>query len=287
MRRKAIDRQLLTSNLSGDSPGHRRVERGRRGGSVAQSRLRETSLDDTTNPEILLVSAVVQTGDHTNGSLAGLNPEFFHSHRQEWEWLVDFLMKYGKVPDKATFRSRFPDFPLLRTTDVEHAAEAVENAHLRYQLTTTLRDATSKLVDDDPTEAMALMHSALAGVNFTTGTRESHADVLRDYSPILAEAQRRMDAASTLGYAGLSFGFPTLNDRTGGMFPGDLVIWAARLGQGKTWFLCRVVAEACSPTRRSCSSRWSRPERRSPSVSTLCLRARRATASVIVISCRG
>jgi replicative DNA helicase len=201
-------------------------------------------LDDPTNPEILLISAVIQTGALDDASSAGLSGEHFHSHRREWEWIEDFVIRFRKVPDKATFRSQFPDFPLLRTTDVGHGVEAVENAHLRYQLTSTLRQATTKLVDDDPTEALTLMHSALTGMNYSSGSRESHADVLREYSPILAEAERRVNAASSLGYAGIPFGFRTLDSRTGGMFPGDLCIWAARLGQGKTWFLCKVTAEA-------------------------------------------
>jgi replicative DNA helicase len=190
-------------------------------------------LDGPVNPEILLVSAVVQTGALNEVIGAGVSGEYFHSQRHVWNWLEDFALAYGKAPDKSTFRSQFPDFPLLKTTDLEFAIDAVEKAHLRYQLTTTLREATTSLVDDDPEKALALVHSALTGVNYTVGSRDSHADILRDYSPILQEAERRVLSAGSLGYAGLSYGFRTINDRTGGIFPGDLVIWAARLGQGK------------------------------------------------------
>jgi replicative DNA helicase len=202
------------------------------------------SLDNPTNPELLLISSVVQTGDFAEATSAGITSEFFHSHRYEWEWLEEFVMRFGKSPDKATFKAQFPDFPLLRTTDVGYSAEAVQRAHLRYQLTGAFREATNHLVEDDPERALALVHSTLSGINHASGGREHHADVLRDYSPVLAEAERRMQAASTLGYAGISFGFPTLDARTGGMQPGDLAIWAARLGQGKTWFLVKIATEA-------------------------------------------
>lgn len=197
-----------------------------------------------TSPEILLISAVIQTGSMDPVSDAGITSEFFHTHRHEWEWLEGFLMKHRKVPDKPTFRLAFKDFPLLKTTDLEYAVDQVEKAHLRYQLTSTLRQASSKLIDDDPNEALSLIHSALTGVNHVNGSKEAHADVLRDYSPVLAEAEQRIKSSSALGYAGVSFGFKTLNERTGGLFPGDLAIWAARLSQGKTWMLCKVAAEA-------------------------------------------
>ena len=201
-------------------------------------------MEGPTNPEILLISSVIQTGDITSPSSAGITGEHFHSHRHEWEWLERFLMQYRKVPDKATFRSQFPDFPLLKTTDIEHGVEVVQQAHLRYLLSTTLREATSLLVENQPEEAMSLMHSAMTGFNSSTGSKHVHADALREYSPFLEEAKKRIEAANTLGYAGVTLGYDTLNDRTGGLHPGDLAIWAARLGIGKTWMLCKVATEA-------------------------------------------
>lgn len=153
-------------------------------------------------------------------------------------------MQYRKVPDKATFRSQFPDFPLLKTTDLEYGVEVVQQAHLRYLLSTTLREATSLLVDNQPEDAMRLMHSAMTGFDAASGSRHAHADALREYSPFLEEAKKRIEAASSIGYSGVTFGFDTLNDRTGGLHPGDLAIWAARLGIGKTWMLCKVASEA-------------------------------------------
>lgn len=201
-------------------------------------------MDGPINPEILLISSVVQTGDIKPPSSAGITSDHFHSHRQEWNWLERFVMQHRKVPDKATFRSQFPEFPLLVTTDVDHGVEAVEQAHLRYILSSTMREATSHLVDNDPEQAMSLLHSAMAGFNSMTGAKSTNADALREYSPFLEEARRRVEASASLGYAGVTFGYETLNDRTGGLHPGDLAIWAARLGQGKTWMLCKVAAEA-------------------------------------------
>lgn len=197
-----------------------------------------------SNPEIVLISAVIQTGDLQTPSEFGITPQHFHTHRSEWSWIEKFALKHRKCPDKATFRVQFPDFPLLKTTDVGYGVEEVEKTHLRYTLTGALRDATNHLVEDDPLEALSFLHSTLTGIDQGGTSREAYADALRDYNPFLEEAQRRIEASQTLGYSGVTFGFPTLNDRTGGMHPGDLIIWAARLGQGKTWMLCKVASEA-------------------------------------------
>ena len=241
-RRGPIDRQKIDredpppvafSRSPQITPGAGHLTRGRRGGFAAGPRMRETSLDDPTNPEIMLISAVIQTGDHQTPQEFGITSEHFHSHRYEWEWIERFVMKYRKTPDKSTFRGQFPDFPLLKTTDVGYGVEAVEKSHLRYILTGTLKDTTSHLMDDDPLEALRFLHSSLTGIDQGGTSRETYADALRDYSPFLEEAQRRIEASQTLGYSGVTFGFPTLNDRIGGLHPGDMAIWAARLGQGK------------------------------------------------------
>ena len=207
-------------------------------------------MDGPTNPEILLISSVIQTGDIQTPSAAGITSEHFHSHRHEWEWIERFVMRYRKVPDKATFRSQFVDFPLLKTTDTDHGVEAVEQAHLRYLLSSTLREATSLLVDNEPEDALSLIHGALTGFSGSVGNRDARADVLREYSPFLEEARRRIEASEMLGFSGVTWGFDMLNDRTGGLHPGDLAIWAARLGQGKTWMLCKVAAEAILTGKR-------------------------------------
>jgi len=209
-------------------------------------------LEDHINPEILLLSAIVQTKDIREPLASGLTPEHFHTQRRVWDWLESFYADYGKVPDKPTFRSRFPDFPLLRTTDLGEALEQVQDAHLRYQLSTTMRQATDSLVDNDPHEALAYLRTAATEMAGVSVGRDDYHDALRNIDPFVQEAQRRSEMARTMGYAGVTLGFPTLNDRTGGLHPGDLAIWAARLGQGKTWMLCKVAKEALMTGKRVC-----------------------------------
>lgn len=250
-RQQKHQRLLADPRPISQSPSRAGSRRARQGRSAAHPGLRETPLEgSTTNPEILLISSIIQTGEFDPVVSAGLSEEQFHSHRAEWEWMLRFFTHYGKVPDKPTFRGQFPDFPLLRTTDVEYGIEAVSQEHLRYTLTSTMKQAANHLVEDNPDEALSLMYATLAGINRQTGSRESHADALREFSPFLEEAQRRVDASKSLGYAGVTFGYPTLNERTGGLHPGDLAIWAARLGQGKTWMLCKVAAEALLQGKR-------------------------------------
>lgn len=199
-------------------------------------------MEERANPEVLLISSMVQTGDTTTPIDHGVEPECFHSHRPEWEWVTQFHAHHGKCPDKATFRAQFPDFPLLKTTDVAWASDAVVTNNLRHHLAVSVKEATSLLAADRPGEALDSMRSAISGVKDPVARRNT--DALSDYSDVFREAARRVESATTRGLAGVDTGLPTVNDRTGGIQPGDLWITAARLGVGKTWMLTRMASGA-------------------------------------------
>lgn len=210
---------------------------------------RGSYLDGPVNPEVLLISAVVNTGDLGPVADEGVQGIHFHARREEWEWIEDFISHYHKVPDIPSFTSRFPDFPLIETTDVAHGVDEVVGSHLRYTLTAAIRPAAERLADNDPFSALEALRESMIGID-RSGAGGRAVDVLRDYDGVLEEATRRRDLAHSVGYSGIPFGFPTLNDRTGGIHPGDLVVWAARLGQGKTWMMCRLATEALLTGRK-------------------------------------
>ena len=220
--------------------------RGRPGDRAA--RRRETPLTDQAHPEALLISSVVQTGDLSTPVDYGVESEVFHAHRQVWEWLEKFHKKHGKTPDKPTFRSQFPDFPLLKTTDVDYASESVMNNHLRHALANSVKEATSLLASNRPEDALTKMKSTLNGVQDPEVARNTN--VLEDTREVFQEAARRAEAANNIGLAGVDTGFATVNDRTGGVHPGDLWITAARLGGGKTWLLTKMATEAVVSGKR-------------------------------------
>lgn len=208
----------------------------------------ETPMTERANPEILLISSVIQTQDLATPSGLGVDADNFHGHRAEWEWIEKFHAKHGKVPDKPTFRNQFPDFPLLKTTDVEYATEAVANNHLRHALAASVKEATTMLSANKPEAALAKMRSSLSTLQDPQSARNTN--VLADHSEVFREAARRAEAAMSKGLSGIDTGFATLNDRTGGIQPGDLWITAARLGVGKTWMLTKMATEAvCSGKR--------------------------------------
>lgn len=232
-----------------ESDGKTTPGRGRPDDRVA--RRRETSLPDTperSNPEVLLISAVVQTGDLPLAFKSGVEPEHFHGYSQEWRWLESFHKKHNKAPDKSTFRTQFPDFPLLKAVDVEYASLAVQQNHLRHSLAYSVKEATGLLAQDKPYEALAKMRDSLGDIHDPRVT--ANVNVLSDHSEVFEEAARRVEAASALGLAGIDTGLPTINDRTGGLQPGDFWIAAARLGLGKTQLLVKMATEAIITGKR-------------------------------------
>lgn len=205
-------------------------------------------MDDRSNPEVLLISAVIQTGDFTTPGDYAITSEQFHGYRSVWEWIERFHRSHGKVPDKPTFRTEFPEFPLLKATDVGYAAGAVCNNHLRHVLANSVKETTNLLAAGRPEEALESMRSSVRSVHDPASAR--NVDVLSDHREVFEEAARRVESATTRGLAGIDTGFATLNDRTGGMQPGDMWTFAARLGGGKTWGLVKFATEAICTGRR-------------------------------------
>lgn len=199
-------------------------------------------LENPANPETLLISSVLQTGDYASPAQAGITPEFFHSYRPEWEWVTKFVTRHNKSPDKSTFRAQFPDFRLLKSTDVEHGCEEVRRSHLRHELTKSLKQATRLLVADRPQDALNQIQAEISGIN--KHSEREVANILADYSDVFQEAARRAEMATTRGLPGINTGYVTLNERIGGWQPGQLGIIAARLGLGKSWTLVQMTVAA-------------------------------------------
>ena len=192
-----------------------------------------------TNPELILISAMIQTSDALTPSEAGITSEFFKSYSAEFEWITNFRLKHSKAPDKATFRHAFPDFTLLVCTDMAYAIEQVAEAHVRHTVTKTIRSATEFLRGGDFWEAAALLQNTKFG--HTAAAKDFNP--IKDWSETFSAAAERANRAQH-GISGVPLGYPTLDERTGGAQPGDLWLFAARLGQGKTWNLVNSGTQA-------------------------------------------
>jgi replicative DNA helicase len=194
------------------------------------------------HPEALLLSALINTGDVLGAEEKGITPAHFHEYRNEYEWLIEYKIKYRSEPSFSAFKGQFPDFRLLEHQDVSFGVDQVAEAHLRYQLTKLVRSTTTDLKNNTtPGQVLADLQSETFKISSGFDTGVSMSNSIIDFSASLDYALMRDSSDQPLG---LSWYHPTLQGRAEGQQGGDLSVFAARLNQGKSWLLINEAAHA-------------------------------------------
>lgn len=194
-------------------------------------------------PEVLLISAVLRTGDYLAPARAGIDTTYFNGHRAEWQWIEEFAAKHKKAPSRAVFRREFADFTIYKTDDVGWACEEVKRNHLSRALTKAMSDAASSLKADDPEAALMALHRTAVTLERDFDLSRLGDDLITDTDGVYEDVSKRAMSVKANGIAGVPIGFKTLDSRAGGLQTGLHVV-AARLGHGKTWTMLRAAAEA-------------------------------------------
>lgn len=195
------------------------------------------------NAEQYLISSIIRNGDMTTATKFGVNPSMFHTFGEQWEWMEKFFQKHRKAPSKTAFRNKWPDFRLKAADDTGHFAEEVKKGHSRHLILTTMKDVADLIADDRVEEAVQLGYQSMIQ---TAGaiTNFNDDDIISSFEDIYTDAKARLTRVEETGFSGIPTGFLTLDERTGGAQPGDLMIVAARLGEGKSWTMQRMATTA-------------------------------------------
>lgn len=196
-----------------------------------------------TNAEVLLISSVLREGSYVEARNAGAKPDLFSIFNAEWEWIAKYYNKHRKTPSKLAFTNKFPNFRVKAVNDTKHFVEEVQSANARRKMTGIMKDATDMLVQGEVNQAIALMQSEMNTVAADMGTLQEK-NVLTDWQDTYKEVAARKKRREENGSAGVPTGFDTLDEVTGGMQPGWLVMVNARLGEGKSATLMNMATSA-------------------------------------------
>jgi replicative DNA helicase len=199
--------------------------------------------DVSSSPERLLLSSIVRDGDMNVAIQHGLAPDMFHAFPDEWLWMQTYYMKYKRSPSKLAFKHKFPEFRIAAVNDTSHFADEVRRHHARTLLTGTLRDASNLIADGKLDAALMALQGSVVGI--AAGMSDNvDQDIFSNYEDTLVEVDRRWKLVETKGYSGIPTGIPTLDERVGGFNAGELWLFAARLGEGKSWTLQSMALAA-------------------------------------------
>jgi len=175
---------------------------------------------------------VINTGDLGTALDRGVAPEHFPGYHVEWEWLSRYLRMYREMPSADVLASAFPDFPYRRqATEVAYYADQVVERANQRTVKAAVLSATEALTSGSVAEALGTMVGVRLVAPAARGT-----DAIR--SSMVAD---QLDAEYDIG---VPFPWLTLHNNTGGMRPGDFVVFGGRTGVGKSWTLVHTAVNA-------------------------------------------
>lgn len=159
--------------------------------------------------------------------------EAFVGYEDEIEFILDHFDKYGNVPDKATFLSKFPEIELVDVTESDkYLVETIREEYLYYRSVPVVQKV-AELLKTDANVAAEYMITAVKDLQptYTLGGIDIIADAQERYTQYL---QRRENPENWF----FTSGFEELDDLIHGIQRGEeLIVLFARINQGKSWVL--------------------------------------------------
>lgn len=195
------------------------------------------------SPEVLLISSIITNSEMKLALVEGALSEYFHLCKDEFEWMESYFTKYRRTPSRAAFHRAFPKFRIRDVNDTQHFVHEVRVEHTRALLLENLRDQTDLLAQGQVQEAIDLAQTSIVKIASKVSVNQD-IDVLADWKTTYNEVKARKMRVDQFGMAGVPTGFPTLDENTGGIGPGQLWVVGARLGEGKSWGLACMTCSA-------------------------------------------
>lgn len=196
------------------------------------------------NNEQRLISKIIDEGTVQECLNRGVSPKWFYDPdaRKAWDFIVSHNDKYGSVPTRTTFRHEFgKTFSIVAISEPFSYFLDSMARHARWQHgKITVEDAADRLSADDPDGALTALEEGL--------------QTIRSFSPVSSHLVNSMDnerlderwdeydrRRTSSGLIGFSTGFPTIDEVTLGLQPGQLVTVLAQHKVGKT-SICLTMA---------------------------------------------
>ena len=196
------------------------------------------------NPEELLISAVLRERDYKAALAEGISPGMFNAFPNEWQYIHTYYQRHGKLPEKESFRRKFPDFVIRAVNDIAAYCDLLKEEYARDTMTRMMDDAIALMQKGQIDQAMTRLGTELLRTQAALADQGVDYDITADFERTLHEVEVRIERQSRTGWAGVPSGMGTLDLATGGIQPGWLAVLGGRLGQGKTWLMTRFAVEA-------------------------------------------
>ena len=169
-----------------------------------------------------------------------LSKEMFLQYEEEFEYIDNFYKQYGKVPDKETFLNQFPDFNLIEVTESDkYLIDKINEEYLYFKTVPVVQNVAELLKSnsEDAVEYLLQEIPKLTNLQKTEGI-----DIIQRADIRYNEYKEKLDGKQ-VNY--ITTGFEELDMIFNGFAKGEeLVVLFARIGQGKSWILNKMLSHS-------------------------------------------
>lgn len=154
--------------------------------------------------------------------------------RKAFDWILEFFAQYGKMPDKQTIESIFGEgFVIDAPEPFSFYAKFIKERHLMNILSDGIDTALTQLQELNPQGVRQIISDLNLEVAEFLRQEQDFVD-LRDTTQRRLERYRQIKATGGI-LIGYETPWPSLNEVTGGLNPGDLWVVLAPPNTGKTF----------------------------------------------------
>jgi replicative DNA helicase len=196
------------------------------------------------NSEAAVISAVCANKDIAT-VLSDNVDEIFTSHRDVWEGLKSYYLKFRAVPDVSVLQEKFKDFePESVRGETGYYLDNLKNEFLTSRVKDVLLRNGASLKNNSATRVILEMQTELNALSRLTGAvrdidltdftlAEKHFESIRERSAAMGGSP-----GITTGFKAIDLAYPT------GMAPGHFIVMIGWAGRGKTWFSSYLACKA-------------------------------------------
>lgn len=187
-----------------------------------------------------ILNKIIQTQDASIITDNALTSEYFTGYETEFEFIVNHLTTYGKVPDKATFIDTFKEFNLVEVAESDkYLLDTLYEEHLYYKSVNVVQ-TVAELLKTNANDAVEYLHSQLPSLEITT--QKDGVDIISKAEDRLTVHENKKNSEKPWY---ITTGFKELDDIVNGWAKGEeYVVFFARTGEGKSWVLTKTLTHA-------------------------------------------
>jgi replicative DNA helicase len=196
------------------------------------------------NTESAVITAVCHNKDIAT-VLAENIDEVFTSHRDVWEGLKSYYLKFKAVPDVSVLTDKFKDFePVKVKGETAYYLDQLKNEYLAGRVRNLLLSSGASLKTEASSRVILEMQKELNTLGkLTANVRDVDLTDFKLAEQHFESVKNRSDAMGgspgiMTGFKAIDYAYPT------GMAPGHLIVMIGWPGRGKTWFSSYLACKA-------------------------------------------